>query len=412
MKRLLAVVLAVVGLALPSFGGAGDTGKPGPDSSGRKSSTAAKVSEPETVGKIKLENVTPGMRVRLQLSYGRPFVGTVLRVTETMVDLDLSAEASGLPGKVRFRKSDITEVTELKKQTDEEKREVLDQRQKSISRIKIEEQARFEERQAEEKKGEETEETAQEDLRKALDVTVSAQQEEQMRALLTEFPPTEWGEEKFREIRENWILRDLRPTDKEARFLTVFKDWKEARDTVAILDARNEEKEGEKLLLKFPPSEGWGQARLSAILEKEAKGEPVTENETEFKKSYEAWSQAVVRRAARQAPPETTPEGEEEKPVEENPPVEQEKPAEKPPAETAPVEGKPAPPEKPAEEAPADEKQPPAGTKAPADEKTPDEVKPPAAEKTPADDKQPPAEEKPAAGEKTPAAPAEEKPAE
>ena len=436
MKRLFVVMLAVAGLALARNAFAQDGGNPGASAAG-KSVAATKLSGPETLWTVKLEDLRPKMRVRIRLNQGRPFVGTVARVSETTVELDLSTEASGLPGKVRFRKGDIAEVTELKSQSDEEKRRVVEERDKSIAQIKVEAATRLEKRQAGERKDEETAKTAQEDYRKALDVVVSRQKEDEMRKLLAEFPTGDWGEEKFRQIRENWILRDLRPTDKEIRFLSVFKDWKEARDTVAILDEREQEKSGDKLLLKFPPSEGWGQAKLSAIAEKEAKGETVTEKETEFKKVYEAWSKAVVRRAAEMPAGETPGKGEEEKPVPENEPVAPVKPVEEKSAGTVPEEGNgiglspdentvyvaetptarlwayelSAPGEvKPGagEKAPTEEKQPPAVDKAP------DEVKPGVGEKVPADEPQDPAAEKtltdektpeatPAAGEKTPA---------
>ena len=195
---------------------------------------------------------------------------------------------------------------------------------------------------------------------------------------------------------------------------------------MAILDEREQEKSGDKLLLKFPPSEGWGQAKLSAIAEKEAKGETVTEKETEFKKVYEAWSKAVVRRAAEMPAGETPGKGEEEKPVPENEPVAPVKPVEEKSAGTVPEEGKAVPTEKPAEIVPDEEKapgevKPGAGEKAPTEEKqppavdkAPDEVKPGVGEKVPADEPQDPAAEKtltdektpeatPAAGEKTPA---------
>jgi hypothetical protein len=425
MKRLFVVMLAVAGLALARNAFAQDGGNPGASAAG-KSVAATKLSGPETLWTVKLEDLRPKMRVRIRLNQGRPFVGTVARVSETTVELDLSTEASGLPGKVRFRKGDIAEVTELKSQSDEEKRRVVEERDKSIAQIKVEAATRLEKRQAGERKDEETAKTAQEDYRKALDVVVSRQKEDEMRKLLAEFPTGDWGEEKFRQIRENWILRDLRPTDKEIRFLSVFKDWKEARDTVAILDEREQEKSGDKLLLKFPPSEGWGQAKLSAIAEKEAKGETVTEKETEFKKVYEAWSKAVVRRAAEMPAGETPGKGEEEKPVPENEPVAPAKPVEEKSAGTVPEEGKAVPTEKPAEIVPDEEKapgevKPGAGEKAPTEEKqppavdkAPDEVKPGVGEKVPADEPQDPAAEKtltdektpeatPAAGEKTPA---------
>jgi len=424
MKRLWVVILAATGLAFARYALAADAGTPGAAPAG-KTPAAAKPSGPEILGKVKLEDVRAGMRVRIQRSVGRPFVGTVSRVSDTMVELDLSTEGSGLPGKVRFRKGDIAQVTELKPQTDEERRQVVQEREKSVAQIRIEAAERLEKRRGEETKDEEAVKTAQEEYRKALDVAVSQQREEEMRKLLEEFPPGDWGEERFRRIRENWILRDLRPTDKEIRFLSVFQDWKDARDTVAILDERQQEKEGDKLLLKFPPSEGWGQAKLSAIAEREAKGEAVPEKETEFKKVYEAWSKAVTRRAAEKPAGETPGKGEVETPQKE--PVTPVNPAEEKPATTAPAEPKAAPAETPALKAPPEEKQPPAEETAPGDAKPDadgtapaDEKQPPAAEKAPPEPPQNPHGEKPQTDEKTPEAqpaageeaPADEKPAE
>lgn len=290
----------------------------------RKSSRTAKIPEPEVLRDIRVDDIKPGMRVRLQLHYGKPLVGTVLRVTGTRLRLDLSGEATGLPGKFRFRKSDVALAYELKKQTDEEKQQVLERRKEKVSRIRIKMEERLEKRKAGEKQAEQ-EEAAEETTKKALDVIVKKEEEAEMRVLLKEFPADEWGEEKLREIRETWILRDLAPNAKESRFVTVFKEWENARDTVAVLDARKRREEGGKLLLRFPPSEGWGQERLAKIIRKETKGEAVAGEEAEFRKSYEAWSEALSRRAAEKQ--SETP-AEQKTTVQTVKPTEEQKPAE------------------------------------------------------------------------------------
>ena len=324
MKRLLVVSLIVAGLTFPTF-----AAPPGRGAPSRKSSRKSKIPPPQVIRQIKLDELKVGMRIRIQLRYSRPFIGTVSRITDTMVHLDLSAEETGLPGKLKFRKSDIATIYELKKQTDEEKKLVLGARREKILAIRTAVKDRLEKRRTAEEKKAREEKVAEETLRKALDVVVAEEEEERMRALLAEFPPEQWGEAKLRRIRENWILRDLAPNAKESRFVSIFQDWKRSRDVVAVLDARQQEAEGEKLLLKFPPSEGWGQERLAKVIEKEGKGEPVTEKETEFRKSYEAWSKAVQHRAVEiqpQLPAEEKPAPETEKPPEKKEPAETEKP--------------------------------------------------------------------------------------
>lgn len=352
MKRVLLVVtILAAACALASAA-----------STSPKASKSTRLHEPETIRSIALDAVTRGMRVRLQLTYGRPIVGTVSLVTETMLGIDLTAEDGGLPGKLRFHKTDIMVVWELKPQTEEEKEIVLNRRREKVARIKAEVTERVEKEKTAEAAEEARETSEKESLVKALDVVVQKEDEDKMRALLAEYPPDQWGEETFREVRENWILRDLQPTPKQSRFLEIFDEWKAARDTIAVLDARLKEKAGEQLLLKFPPSEGWGKTRLDAINAKEAAGTPLTDEETEFKKSFADWGAAVARRAAEvTAPPAETPE---------------EKPAEPAPAET------------PAEPAPAPEVKPaPAPTETPAPP-IPEDVKP----ETPAPPATPPAE--------------------
>ncbi|HUW57392.1 MAG TPA: hypothetical protein VMZ92_12215 [Planctomycetota bacterium] len=342
MKRLLLVVMVVLGLSLSASGAP----------LGRRPAGPVKVSPPEVLREIKPAELTVGMRVRVQCHRGRALVGTVSRITDEMVQLDLSAEETGLPGRLKLRTADLSQLYELKKQTDEEKEAVLEAHRQRILAIKASVQERLEKRQAEETEAAESAEAAEEDLRKALDVVVAGDEEERMRALVDEFPPDKWGEAKLREIRENWILQDLPPNAKESRFVSVFEEWKEARDVVAALDARKEEARGRTLLVRFPPSEGWGEDRLAGIIEKQAKGEAVSEEEAEFKTSYEVWSKALRGRAAEI---EAQPPAEETPPVETAEPVETGKPAEEtPPAETA----------KPAEK-----------TDTPAEEKAPAETK-------------------------------------
>jgi len=324
MKRLLVVSLIVAGFAFPTSAASTGTG-----TSSRKSSSKSEIPAPEVLRQIKLDELKVGMRVRIQLRYSRPFVGTVSRITETMVHLDLSAEETGLPGKLRLRKSDVAAVWELKKQSDEEKKLVLETRREKILAIQTAVKERLEKRKESEEQEAQKEKVAEDTLRKALDVVVAKEEEEQMRALLAEFPPEQWDETRLRTIRENWILRDLAPNARESRFVSIFSEWKRARDVVAILDARQQEADAEQLLLKFPPSEDWSQERLARIIEKEGKGEPVTEREAEFRKSYEAWSNAVQRRAVEvqsPSPAEKEPAPEAEKPPEKKEPTEPEKP--------------------------------------------------------------------------------------
>ena len=72
---------------------------------------------------------------------------------------------------------------------------------------------------------------------------------------------------------------------------------------VDALDAQAAESQGEVLLLKFPPSQGWSQKRLDDIIKRDVGGEAVSDKEKEFRKNYEAWLSAIKRRAAELANP-------------------------------------------------------------------------------------------------------------
>ena len=290
MKRLLLTMLVSAGLVVSSSAAPRPTKRP---SSGR-SSGKLRVPEPTVLRQLKVADIKTRMRVKLQLKHGRPMIGVISRATETDVYLDMSYEADGLPAKFRFKRKDIVSACELAKQTDEERDAIRSQRQQVLKRIKIETREEYAKRKADKK----AEKVKKEEEEKAFKEIISSKQEEQMRKLLEEFPPEAWNEAKYNEIRDNWWLRDLMPTDKERRFASVIKAWRLARDTIPLIDAKKNSEKGTQLLLKFPPSEGWGTARLEAIAAKETKGEKLSDAETEFRKSYEAWSAAVGRREA------------------------------------------------------------------------------------------------------------------
>ena len=91
MKRPVLAGLLIAGLALSVFAAP----------PGRRSTRKTKIPEPEILREIKPEDIQPGMRVRIRLHHGRGLVGSILRVTDKMVELDLSTEPAGLPGKLR-----------------------------------------------------------------------------------------------------------------------------------------------------------------------------------------------------------------------------------------------------------------------------------------------------------------------
>jgi hypothetical protein len=341
---------------------------------------ATKLPPPEILGTLKVDDIKPGLRVKLQLAGGGPLMGTVTQVTDTMITLDLSTEQSGLPGKFHFRKSEIASAWNVKPLTREEKDQVVAQREAVVSKLKVEVSDKVAKEKSQKKVAEEKAKAYENEYRKALDIVVSQEEEDRMRALLAEFPPGEWGEDRFRKVRETWVLYKLPPTPQESRFVNIYSDWKEAKDTIAILDARNEEQQGSLLLLKFPPSQGWGKDRLAQIAKREAANARLTDDEKEFRDSYDDWAKAVARRAEELQKPKpqgantTAPKvSAAEKPATDKTP-----PADKP-ADKAPDVNKPAAVEKPAEApAPAKEATPPAQ---PAEEK-PAETKP--ADQTPA----------------------------
>jgi len=175
MKRFVLAGWLIAGLALSAFAAP----------QGGRSARGTKTPEPEILREIGPEEIQPGMRVKIRLRYGRPLIGSILRVTDKMVQLDLSTEPGGLPGKLKFRRTDIAQVHEVKPQTDQEKQRVRDQHRQKLLAIKSEVKARLEKRKAAEREEEESDESAQQAYREALDVVVAKEEEERMRALVS-----------------------------------------------------------------------------------------------------------------------------------------------------------------------------------------------------------------------------------
>jgi hypothetical protein len=342
MKRT--VLAAVVLLAMAAVAWA-------PPASAKSSSVAA-APEPAVIKQVGVAQIEVGMRVKIELTAGRPIVGTVAVVRPTEVSIDMSAEEGGFSGQFTFKKKDIAAVYEVQKQTPDEVRAIQDSQKRKTARIRIEQTTRVEKTRAEKRTGEKTEKTVQTAEQKL----AQTEEVEKMRRLVAEFPPGEgWGEEKLRQVRENWILRGLMPSEREARFANVYEDWRRARDAVAAIDEQRRAEEGKTLLLRFPPDKGWGRDRLADILKKEAAGQPVTEEEQRFKEGYETWAAALAgSQPPAPAPPETPKvlEFEKSKPPEEKPaapPAEATNPEDKDKKKEAAPEEKPAPETPPAE---------------------------------------------------------------
>ena len=344
MKRLLIMLVAMLGVigwvqAVPPPKRPRPVTKR-PTRPRKKGAAAVKIAEPTVVREIAPEKVTAGMRVKLHFKRGRPFVGFVLRVSDTHVDLDLSTESTGLPATFKFRRKDVVKAYELTKQSQAEREAVRAQQSQQIRGIVMETREEYARRKA----GVQADARKRAELRKALDVVVAEDKEKKMRALLEEFPPEQWGEARFNEIRDNWWLRDLRPSDKERRFTTVFKEWKTARETIRALDAQQDVEKGTQLLLRFPPSV-WDHKRLEAIVAKETKGGALTADESDFRKNYETWARAVRRRGLETAGETPADRSTEERPADAEP-VEikgaEKRPADEKPAEEKPTEEKPA----------------------------------------------------------------------
>jgi hypothetical protein len=262
-----------------------------------KSTRLAEAAEPKVLREVDLSEVEPPVRVKLQLRHGRPMIGRLIRVDAAHVTLDTQAEPDEMPGKFRFRRADVVTVWELSPLTEAERQAAREARQQRIKVIRAERAEERSKRAAEAEARETAERSRQEDYKQALDQVVSEEQEARMRALLEEFPPPAWNEARYNEIRDNWRLRDLPPNKDEARFVSIYAEWRRARDTIRILDAKKNAERGDQLLLRFPTAEGWGADRLERIKAKQAAGEALTVDEADFLENYRLWLAAVLRRS-------------------------------------------------------------------------------------------------------------------
>ncbi|HUV38933.1 MAG TPA: hypothetical protein VMY39_04935 [Planctomycetota bacterium] len=189
MKRSGVMLLLVAGLCTATLAAPVPARKP----VSKKSSRKVVLQEPETLRELKADEVAAGMRVKLVLKYGRPMIGTVTRANDREITLDMSFEAEGLSADFRFKRADVVKASELARQTDDERQTVQSHRSQVIRRIKVETSEEYAKRRAESR----TEEEKQAEAAKALETVIASKQEERMRALLEEFPPTEWSEAKF-----------------------------------------------------------------------------------------------------------------------------------------------------------------------------------------------------------------------
>lgn len=304
MKRICVIIVLTALVAA-----AASAAPPPRTSTLRRKSRAGSLPEPKVIGKVLFADVRGGMRIRVHLGRGKPILGTVSKRTDLALTLDLSAEESGLSGKFTFYRPDVVRIEHVKPMTAEERRDTFSRRRQKNVELRQAARIRIERI----KSGKKEKEAAARARREAGQTIIRKEKEEEYRKLLKEFPPDEgWGEDKLRSIREEWILKDLPPNAKEGRFVTIYDEWKKAKETVGVIDARRAQEEGELLLMRFPPGEQWNRARLKQVLEKEAKGEKTTDDETEFKDNFEAWLRAQQAPAAasgeKNAPAENAPE--------------------------------------------------------------------------------------------------------
>ena len=227
---------------------------------------------------VSFDDLAPGDYITVQFG-PRPVAvkGLVERVKIDRILVDLSVSEEGLVGTATIKRGEIEGLWRLPSPTPSE---IARYQEKAV------EESSAARRGLEEYRGKVREEegTPEEEEAGAPALAALGLTPEQIR-LLTDFPPEQgWSLAKFNDIRRNWIIYDLPPTEKERLFLDVFPLWDDAYK--ALLQAgeglappsSEEPLPGEKYLSPPPPERGTERGKVTTEAKEEVEvGEEVKE---------------------------------------------------------------------------------------------------------------------------------------
>lgn len=224
------------------------------------------------------KGLQPGDRVEVVLKNNQVFSGIIKAIKSDRITLDISYDDPVLKGIISFFWDDIKDIQQLRKLADDEKKQILSEKEQFLKKYKKEiqltqipspEKAPPQEPEVKPEKPEKSKEE---------------KEQERLLALLAEFPLSKWNQTKYNEIMQKIpIFR----TAEEQKFLEIYNDWLKAVELNARL-------ERQKLLEKFPPEKGWGEEKYRWLSRKFIViGVALTAEEKEFVDRFKDWQKAL-----------------------------------------------------------------------------------------------------------------------
>jgi len=233
---------------------------------------------------ITYSSLRPGDYVRLAFGKKQIIIsGMVEKVKPDRISIDLSLSEEGLAGITTIRRKEILWLRRLPPPSPAKVEKLREGLTKEAEAARKALKA-YRERIAKEELAEE------EAVAKISPEKVPPGLTPEQLRLLADFPPEEgWGLAKFNDIRRNWIIYDLPPTDKERNFLEIFPRWNDAYK--ALLQSLPPETPGKGTSPSVSPGEKYkapplpepGTERGKVRVEKSEQApaeEPVTEEVT------------------------------------------------------------------------------------------------------------------------------------
>jgi hypothetical protein len=224
---------------------------------------------------VELAEVKAGDRVRVRLSNGHVFSGTIKKIEDHVLYVNLWGEPGQIPAVIGIPETDVAEVARLER---------LDPDTKLRNEAAVGRRIDANQGMPSPPKPLKTETGLA--GRRPGDLAAKVAR---WRALLVEFPPSEgWGPKAVHAAWMRYYGNDLMPSARERRFFQVFRDWNTARMEMARLRG-----EWKKLLETYPPGKGWSEERRTEIEAKKKAGERLSKAEAGFLEDFEMWKLGV-----------------------------------------------------------------------------------------------------------------------
>lgn len=197
-------------------------------------------------------NLGDGDRVEIILTNENSFRGSVTELTSDYITIDISLEYKALNGTITIEFTSIKTVTKLLPLSAEYIKKLLEEKGEAKKSIEKQNEELKHAREAVEK-GELDTATAEEKAKKkekkkkSLEEAIKGSEEMQKSLnLLSEFPPgEEWNEEKYKQLKNKFVVTGMTPTETEQKFLDNYELWKKGAQYMEESEKAPEEEKSE-----------------------------------------------------------------------------------------------------------------------------------------------------------------------